>query len=149
MAFSGWESSWADDGVEEDVGAVTESDGAGGRLSVGVGAGAPRVLTGDLIAEDGEVLFDDSWADEGFVRVPSVAQEALELLQLLGTSPPASPAGIPAAPAAPSDARSGRPADRPDRNSPPPRSIRGGSGGVLRGGGSHVGSSISPPDSFF
>ena len=153
MAFWGMESGWADDGVDSDLLDV-EAGGVDVPPQEAVATGAPLELSGDSIAEDEDVLFDDSWADEGFVRAPSSAaplleegisgeavgaREALELLQLLAAPPPAAPSAR---------APAGRPTGRTGTHST--LVDLGGVGGVDYGGAAPMlGSSIPPRIAFF
>ena len=111
--LSDFDDSWADN-YDRRAQPATESDGA----------------------EDGKVLFADSWADEA----PSVAQEALQLLQLLGEGS--------AGHAAPSDARPGRPTGRTGTHST--LVDLGWVGGVDYGGAAPMlGAAFPPRKSFF
>ena len=138
MDFFGMKSTWADDGVAEEQDESEYAEGGAEMQAPPIDPGADALdvdgFPQEAAAEE-ENLLCDEWVDDlpptaaPILGEASVAREALELLQLLAAPPPAAPSAR---------APVGRPAG-PDRNPLHPRRSRGGMGGGLRGGGSHVG----------
>ena len=143
MAFFGLESSWADDGLEQEpegcVGQGEQEGGDFGEQEDGVGVCA------------GEELWDDTWADdfvptaaplleEGIFGEAGGAKEALELLQLLAAPPPAAPSAR---------APAGRPSGRTGTHSTLVDLGVVGGWTVLGPGGGGLRAAFPPSGSFF